>query len=31
MESINNISEDLSGNKKDFTHQQNKKRDFKTI
>ena len=31
MESINNISEDLNGNKKDFTHQQNKKRDFKKI
>ena len=30
-ELINNILEDLNGNKKDFTHQQNKKRDFKKI
>ena len=30
-ELINNILEDLNGNKKDFTHQQKKKRDFKKI
>ena len=30
-ESLNNILEDLNSNKKDFTDQQNKRRDLKRI